>query len=98
MSWIVKDTSVLAKYGFKLEQPYDEDDRITAWTYRIALPLELFWVEVMQDDVDNKDNVVEAVHEVTLERSTAYSIDTEWKYYLPILAKLYNDGVLEWRS
>lgn len=100
MSWVVKDTSLLKDYGFRLEEVYDEEPRITAWQYDIPFsPFEKIWIEVMENDVlEETDEVIEIKHEVELMRASAFSIDECWEFFLPKLAELYNDGVIEWSS
>ena len=95
MRWLVKDTSKLKDYGFELKPVYDEDERITAWMYEVAkFPLSL-WIEVYENDVNDKDEVLEAEHTICLENAGAWSMDEYWEFYLPKLVELYNAGLLE---
>ena len=98
MAWVVKDTSVLKKYKFELESIYDEDERIKAWVYEIPVPFEKWWVEVMETDVDDNDKEIEAIHEVSCHRASAFVEQDDWEYFLPVLAALWADGVLEWQT
>jgi len=99
MAWIVKDTSKLADYGFKLENIYDERDDIKAWTKELPcrVPLDETWIEVMETGVDDDGNQVEAEHKVCIMNAVCLTRDDDWESALPELVKLYNDNIIEWR-
>lgn len=96
MKWVVKDTKKLEDFGFKLKPVYDEDERITAWQYEIVnFPFMSLWIEVLENDVNENDEVIEASHCIYLENGGAWAMDEYWEYYLPKLIELANAGLLE---
>lgn len=101
MSWIVKDTSKLASYGFTLEKHYDDDGEYLGSSWNcIALNkayLRTVWLEIPEEDVMDDESIKEAEHRVYVEDTFEYVDDEKWQYALPLLSKLLQGGVIEWQ-
>lgn len=100
--WVVKDTAMLAQYGFKIEKHYDEDTQeyIGSSWQRIVISefMRTIYLEVYEDDVKFDGAVTESDHRVYLEDTFESIEDEKWQYAVPILSKLYQEGIIEWRK
>lgn len=102
--WIVKDTSKLEGYGFTLVHPYEEAQNLTSWQKTVhqfqyaGMKLRTVYLDVPQIDETEDGGIIEARHKLYLEDTSPSAEDEAWEYALPTIAKMHQDGVIEWRS
>lgn len=104
--WIVKDTSKLEGYGFTLVHPYDDEEaqNLTSWHKTVhqfqyaGLTLRTVYLGVPQIDENEGGELVEARHRMYLEDTSPSIEDEAWEYALPTIAKMHQDGVIEWQN